>query len=148
MKGLGRIIVAIVVMAVAALFIHVLGGTVIQLLFKEAAGQWKGGPPGLFIVKFFLLNLYTAVLFFILFKILARRLPVGDFLRPLVFALGVWLIASIPQGAGEWIKGQTNLSVVLIERIEDLLAFGVMGLAIYFITIRTPKTREVTVTPE
>jgi len=145
MKGLGRVIVAILVMAVAGLIIHMLGATVIHLFFKEGAG-WKGGDLGLAIVKFFFLNLYTALLFFILFKILARRLPVGDFLRPLIFALAVWLIASIPQGAGEWIKGQANLSVVLIERIEDLLAFGVMGLAIYFITIRTPKARDVTVT--
>ena len=148
MKGLGRIAVAIVVMTVAALIIHVLGGVLIQFAFEEAGESVTRGSAAVIVLQFFVLNLYTAVIFYVLFKILGRRIPVGDFLRTLVFAVFIWLIASIPQGAGEWIKAQTGLAIVLCERVEDLLALGVMGLVIYFITIRQPKAREVTVTPE
>jgi hypothetical protein len=148
MKGMGRIAVAILIMTVAALIIHVLGGVVIHVMFGEGEEPMIRGSVPLIVLLFFAVNLYTAVVFYGLFKILGRRIPVGDFLRPLVFGGFVWLIASIPQGAGEWIKAQADLPVVLCERVEDLIAFGVMGLALYYITIRKPRTKEVTVTPD
>ena len=138
MKSIGKAILAIIIMAIVAHAVHIIGGVII------VRGGSKDFTSAIFFY-FLLTNLYTAIVFFILYKILSRAIPIGGLMGCLLFAVCMWLIASVPEGASEWVKTGTSANVVIGERIEDLVAFAAMAVVIYLFTVRKPKARVVTV---
>ena len=140
MKSIGKAILGVILMAVVANLIHMIGGAII---FRQGA---KAVDSAVFL-NFYLLNLYSALIFFVLCRVLARAIPGGGLIRCVVFSIMIWLIASIPEGASEWIKSGTGAGIVIGERIEDLAAFLAMGIIVYFFVMRKPKARVVNVNP-